>query len=365
MPLSAPATTRARLVVLLLLVLSAADAEAKRKDDRLVLANGNRMTGEIKRLEQGTLSFKADYMLSAMEVDWKRVQELQSQDGDRVVLSSGRHVTGTIERRPNGSVVIGPRNSGGASLTHDWSEVLGLQPVEASFWNQLTGNLDSGFSYASGDTQTQFSASGTFVYAAERYSFGLSGSSTFSGQADGTSTKRNTIEILNQFNVRPRWYSLGLVSLLNSEQQDLGLRTTLGGAVGRWLVRTEHTDLTVFSGIAYTHETVHRPARPVRAWLAGGRQHRRPARIGVLVRALQVGQRPVALHFLPEPDDARPCAARVRADAEPRDRAQPVLELHALRKLRLEAAGEREQERLRRHQLDRLEVLTSRCSVRL
>ena len=54
---------------------------------------------------------------------------------------------------------------------------LGMLPVEATFWNQLTGNLDSGFSYTSGDTQTQFSASGTLAYTAERYTLGLNGSS--------------------------------------------------------------------------------------------------------------------------------------------------------------------------------------------
>ena len=137
-----------------------------------------------------------------------------------------------------------------------------MVPVETSFWKQLTGNLDSGFSYTSGDTQTQFSASGTLAYAAERYVLGLSGSSTFSGQADGTSTKRNTIELLDQFNLKPNWYALAVVSLLNSEQQDLSLRTTLGGAVGRWLVRTEHTSLTAFGGIVYTHEQYSVPPDP-------------------------------------------------------------------------------------------------------
>ena len=78
MPVSATPAVRALAAALLLVLLSTIDASAKRKDDRLVLENGDQLTGEIKKLEQGTLSFKADYMLSAMDVDWRRVQSLQS-----------------------------------------------------------------------------------------------------------------------------------------------------------------------------------------------------------------------------------------------------------------------------------------------
>jgi putative salt-induced outer membrane protein YdiY len=253
---------RVSIVTMLLAVTFSTDASAKRKDDRLVLDNGDHMTGEIKKLAQGQLAFKADYMLSAIQLDWKRVRELQSQDDYQVVLANGQHVTGSIERRADGNVTIHPGGSTAAPLTIVWSDVIEMVPVETSFWRQLTGNVDSGFSYTSGDTQTQFSASGSLGYAAERYVLALSGSSTFSGQEDGTSTKRNTIDLFNQFNLKPNWYTLALVSLLNSEQQDLSLRTTLGGAVGRWLVRTTRTNLTVFGGVVYTHEQYSVPPDP-------------------------------------------------------------------------------------------------------
>jgi hypothetical protein len=54
-----------------------ASALAKRKDDVVVLNNGDRITGEIKRLEYGTLSLKADYMADAVRLDWKRVERMR------------------------------------------------------------------------------------------------------------------------------------------------------------------------------------------------------------------------------------------------------------------------------------------------
>jgi hypothetical protein len=42
---------------------------------------------------------------------------------------------------------------------------------------------------------------------------------------------------------------------LHSEQQELSLRSTFGGGIGRRLLQTEHTRLAVIGGAAYTHES--------------------------------------------------------------------------------------------------------------
>jgi len=246
------------LAVVLVALAWSARLEAKRKDDQIVLANGDRLVGEIKGLQQGELRFKADYMLNDMSIDWRQVAELRSFDEFHVRLSSGLHLTGTIERRPDGSFSIG----GAAGQTTTWQDVVLLDQAEASFWAQLKGSINSGFSYTSGIDQTQFSASGSISYAADRYAFGASGSSTFSGQSDGSTTSRNTLNILNQLTLQPKVYGVALTDFLNSEQQQLDLRTTLGAALGRWLVLTDKTEVTAFGGAVYTHEEYSAPPDP-------------------------------------------------------------------------------------------------------
>jgi hypothetical protein len=137
-----------------------------------------------------------------------------------------------------------------------------MVPAENSFWAQLTGNVNSGFSYTSGVNQTQFSASGSLGYAADRYTFYSSGSSTFSDQSDGSTTSGNTLNILSQLTLKPRVYAVALTDFLNSGQQQLDLRTTLGGAIGRWLILTDKTEVTVFGGAVYTHERYSAPPDP-------------------------------------------------------------------------------------------------------
>jgi putative salt-induced outer membrane protein YdiY len=249
----APTTRRRRPIALALLLVAIAwttPASAKRKDDRLVLVNGDHIVGEIKKLEHGELWFKADYVLDTFQVDWARVQELESQDMFHVLLKNGQHFTGAIARHADGRFTIAAPDAPAIV----WSDVVGMLPDEASIWAQLTGQLTSGFSYTSGDSQTQFSSSGSLGYVADRYAFDLSGSSTFSGQEDGSSTRRNTADLTNQFTLRPKWFAATLLGLLNSDQQDLDLRTTAGAGIGRWLVRTERTGLSSFGGLVYTHE---------------------------------------------------------------------------------------------------------------
>jgi len=241
-------------------VLGSARLDAKRKDDRIVLLNGDHLMGEIKGLEQGALRFKPDYVLDTISINWTQVDELHSLDEFHVVLASGRHLTGVIERRSDGSFsVTGP---GGRAASTTWDDVVALAPAENSFWAQLTGSINSGFSYTSGVNQTQFSASGSLDYATERYSFESTGSSTFSGQSDGSRTSRNTINFLNTFTLKPRVYTAALTDFLNSDQQELDLRTTLGAVVGRWLVLTDKMRVTAFGGGVYTHEQYSAPPDP-------------------------------------------------------------------------------------------------------
>ena len=241
-------------------VAGGADVSAKRKDDRLVMNNGDQIVGEIKKLQHGQLSFKADYQLDTTQLDWSKVRTLQSADEFLVVLRSGARITAVIELSATGLFTLTP--PGAPSITAAWSDVIGFTPVETRFLAQLTGSVQSGFGYTSGNGQTQFSASGALGYQADRYSFDLSGNSTFSDQTDGARTSRNTASLTNQLDIRPQWFALGIGSLETSSQQDLDLRTTLGGSIGRWLHRSDRTEFLAFGGTVYTHEAYSAPPDP-------------------------------------------------------------------------------------------------------
>jgi hypothetical protein len=71
---------------------------AKRKDDVIVMNNGDRFTGEIKGLDHGELVFKSSYMKSSVRLDWNQVRSLESSDQYIVGLANGTRVAGTIKK---------------------------------------------------------------------------------------------------------------------------------------------------------------------------------------------------------------------------------------------------------------------------
>jgi hypothetical protein len=70
---------------LALLLLLTCPSFGKRKDDVVIMKNGDKFTGEIKALQYGELIFKSSYMKDNVHLDWKQVKTLRSRDAFIVV----------------------------------------------------------------------------------------------------------------------------------------------------------------------------------------------------------------------------------------------------------------------------------------
>jgi len=242
--------------VIILLSLSASPLLAKRNDDRVVLKNGDHITGEIKRIERGTLYFKPGYALDDIRINWTQVERLESQDYFTVGLTDGAVYTGLIKKEPpsgedkNDFTISTPGNV----VERRRSEVVTMESMEKSRWDQLKGSIDYGFDFASGNSQTQSSFAADAQYHGERNWIIGKASSTFNGQSDGTNTQRQTLTAEYWRRFTKKTFGGFLMDLLSSSQQELALRTTLGGALGRTLFRTDKTSFVAFGGLVGTRE---------------------------------------------------------------------------------------------------------------
>ncbi len=120
---------------------------AKRKDDVVIMKNGDKMTGEIKQLSHGILYFKSSYMNSSVELDWHEVAKLQSQDPYIIRLTSGLRVTTPIGRSVEKSSGKDEFTVGAASqaMLINPRQVIEIQQAEGSIWKQMNGDADFGF----------------------------------------------------------------------------------------------------------------------------------------------------------------------------------------------------------------------------
>jgi len=236
--------------------LSVPAGDAKQKDDVVVMKNGDKFTGEIKKLENGVLYFKAAYMVDAVQLDWTRVDHVESKDQYFVFLANGQ--------RPKGAMKTSETSAGAdqsltilsadAAIETQKSDVVSIVPVEDSFAAQLTGSVDFGFSFTGGTNATQSSFSADVGYSAEKWTADLNGSSVFSRQNGSRNSGRNTLDFLYLRYLNERWFAGATLDLLNSQQQELNLRTSAGTGLGRDLMRKATASIQVLAGPVFSNE---------------------------------------------------------------------------------------------------------------
>jgi putative salt-induced outer membrane protein YdiY len=240
----------------LLLFAVAQPSLAKRKDDVVVMKNGDRFTGEIRGLQHGELSFKSEYMKESVRLDWNRVERLESQDQFIVALADGRRYAGNIEKiegektAKNKIRIVSEAESFEVAPT----DVITIKQREANFWKQLTGSIDYGFSFAGDNSQATSSVSADVAYNTPVYAVDLSTGLQLATQSKGPNTARYAFTGQYTRKLTQNWFYAGLFDALKSDKQHLDLRTTYGGGIGRRLVRTDATSLVALGGVVYTRE---------------------------------------------------------------------------------------------------------------
>jgi hypothetical protein len=236
--------------------LAVSPLQAKRRDDVVILTNGDKMTGEVKKLSKGILYFKADYMAESVQINWAKVQRLTSSDEYNVSLANGARLKGVIEQGrssvPEGSdfTIVAARTT----MRVRPPEVVEFAPVEDTFLHQLTGSIDYGFGFTGGTDATQSSLSATATYRTEKSFTQASGTSVFNGQSGAKTSGRNTFNFDYLKSVSPRWYAGAVVDLLNSQQQDLTFRSSFGGGMARDLIHKGTTEFRMLGGLVFTRE---------------------------------------------------------------------------------------------------------------
>ncbi len=230
-------------------------AQAKRRD-MIVMSNGDHFTGEVKRLNNGLLFVETDYVSGNIGLDWNQVESVQSTATFQIVLNNGQRLVGKIEKASGEKAQQGDfliREASGEVRVSSAS-IVNIDSKKPTFWRQLQGSIDLGYSFTSGNGQSTVNADTSAAYRTKRWETAASFDSTFSGQSGASKTNREDLQTTITRFLNRNSYLLALSDFLHSNQQDLNLRTTLGGGYGRYLKRTSNTNLSWLGGVVYIHE---------------------------------------------------------------------------------------------------------------
>jgi putative salt-induced outer membrane protein YdiY len=251
--------------ILTTLVFSACHSTHAKKlrGDVVTMKNGDRLTGEVNGLDNGVLSIETDYSSTNLYVDWNQVVTVRSTATYLITFANGVHVTGRIERSPGSDehpedvTIVGDNGE----LHVPYPSVVEMESKKPSVWRQLKGSVDAGVSFTSGNSQISANTDLNVRYSTPKWSASAALGTSFSDQSGGTKTNRNDLSFGGQRFLSRNAYLGGLLDFLHSSQQDLDLRTTLGGGYGRYWKRTTNTEFRWLGGLVYAQESFATPTK--------------------------------------------------------------------------------------------------------
>lgn len=241
----------ARTACAVVLMLGLPASAAAQRTDVVTLANGDRITGEILKLDRGRLEFKTDDA-GTLYLEWdnltsvvtSRLVDIETRDGVRyfgsLTPAAARALT---VARPEGDVPL------------SMADVTSITPIGRSFWRKLDGSVDAGYNY------TQSSGIGTLtfnsdtVYRKPAFQTRVTASVTLTQNDDEDERDdRATLDLSHQRFPWQRWFLLGVGRFETNESLGLTLRSQVGVAVGPRLINSNRAQMALAAGISVNDE---------------------------------------------------------------------------------------------------------------
>jgi len=242
---------RLGFLALFLLGLGDLTALCAVRTDVIYLRNGDRITGEIMKLERGRLEYKTDDMRT-LEVEWLKIDSIQSIHVFDVESVSGRRYQGALDKaEEKGKVIVNAEN---ARVTLYLRDIVRIDRLSSTFFKRIRGYLDAGLGYEKATDQWTWTLGGEANYRTTKWSTGFTVSSYFRNQQAVQDTRRNNLNYSLERIFQNRWLGLAFGQLEQNDELNLALRELLGIAVGRYIIQTNTMLFSWLAGATATRE---------------------------------------------------------------------------------------------------------------
>jgi hypothetical protein len=219
------------------------------------MTNGDRITGEVKSLENGVLRVDLDYVDGSILVNWLKVARLESKVLFLIHLQDGSIYSGKVVSRETlvgTPIQIEIEPVGEAPQVIDRSTIVGMTQTSDSLWHRFSGNFNLGTTYAKGNSTTQFNIGSGLDYLETRWGARFTYGSNLSASSGATTATRNQMNLIT-YRLFPwkNYFYAGTAGFLQSSVQGIQRQTNLGLAVGRFLKSTNRVRFSLMGGVGW------------------------------------------------------------------------------------------------------------------
>lgn len=239
------------LVLLLpFLGLQPLHAQKRRSDDKIIMRNGDQLSGEIRSMLHGKLVLRLSYALDDVVLDWSAIESIHSDQRFSVTSEAGTERTLYLDGATHAISLEGVATSDRPIRSH----VVEIEPESKSLLADLHGNVDLGYSSSGSNTASAVTLQTNVLYRT---------TSTLVSLQSRTQLISSSAGLDNDTLVQASWYQQlshsdffygALTSFVSSTQQEIRLRSTTGAGIGDHLLKTARTSLDGAVALAYTDE---------------------------------------------------------------------------------------------------------------
>ena len=241
---------RASLLLAAILFLNTT-ASAQGRTDVVTLPNGDRITGEVVRLDRGRLEFKTDDA-GTLYLEWDKLATVQATRAVEVVTADGRRFLGSLGSAASRTLtVVGPSERVSLAM----AEVTIIRQIGSSFWSKLDGSIDAGYSYTRSSGVAQLNVNWDTYYRtpAARARLAISLNQTQKDD-DSEPDDRGSVEASYLRYPWQRWFISAAGRFETNKSLGLELRSQIGAAIGPRLVNSNRGQLGVGAGLVFNDE---------------------------------------------------------------------------------------------------------------
>jgi putative salt-induced outer membrane protein YdiY len=237
--------------ILTLFAVSPVCAQTAQETDVLLLRNGDELTGELKGLQRGQVTYKTDGM-STIYVKWPRVITATTDKQFEIHLEDGRTYFGSLKASDTPHRLI--IRSSPDTLEVPTQSVVQLTRLGSGFWRRLSGSLSLGFDFTQQNSKVDLSTSATVAYAIELHRLELTFNGSFSRQDEASTISRRDLDLWWTREYSKVWFWSVAGQLQENSQLSLDFSVAIGTGPGRIFINTNRVILTTWIGPFYRRE---------------------------------------------------------------------------------------------------------------
>jgi hypothetical protein len=242
----------ARLIVFVVAAWGVIAAAPVLAQDVVHFGGGDRLTGEVKGLERGKLSFDTD-ATGTIGIEWENVESVASNQYFEVWTAAGVRHFGTLAEGPEVASMSVTSPAGVVALA--LADVVAITEIEQAFVESIDLDVRAGYSFSKASEISQLSTGLDFSRRSERRFFEASFDADSSDSAGGEeSSERAAADARYYYLLPDRWLAGGFATLESNDELDLDLRKSIGGAGGRIMRQSNRNRIQLLGGLVLTEE---------------------------------------------------------------------------------------------------------------